>query len=92
MGDAADAILNGECCQFCGEWGDELMENGKGIGFQYTFEYCKDDDDEYCLSNLFSSIYEDENIIIKDIKVEKNKLQIIYASNENPEKNLLMFP
>lgn len=32
MGEAAEDLLDGTCCQFCGVWNDEILELAAEIG------------------------------------------------------------
>lgn len=54
MGQVADDMLDGTCCQYCGVWNDDLLEAGKDWkkgdppveweppGFPWTCEDCEE--------------------------------------------------
>lgn len=46
MGDAADMIIEGVCCQYCGEVLDEAIETGEGCGYPSSCAACSDESDE----------------------------------------------
>jgi hypothetical protein len=40
MGEAAEDILDGMCCQECGEWFDDIINGEEAPGYPRTCERC----------------------------------------------------
>ena len=40
MGQAADDVLHGLCCQLCGEWMDDIIDGAEEPGYPRTCEGC----------------------------------------------------
>lgn len=50
MGEVADDMIDGTCCQFCGVWHPDILATKEGEvftpqGYPWTCDGCKDDDD-----------------------------------------------
>lgn len=41
MGDAADDILDGCCCELCGEWFDDILNGKDPPGYPRRCEQCE---------------------------------------------------
>jgi hypothetical protein len=41
MGDAADDVLDGLCCEGCGEWFEDVLNGAEAPGFVRRCEACK---------------------------------------------------
>jgi len=41
MAEAADDVLDGSCCQLCGEWFDDVLSGDEPPGFPRTCEACE---------------------------------------------------
>lgn len=46
MGEAADDILEGLCCQYCGEWFDDVLGGAEAPGYPRSCEGCDDDNED----------------------------------------------
>ena len=51
MGDAAEDILDGTCCQQCGEWMDDILNGSHAPGYPRTCAACGGDEPERCPGN-----------------------------------------
>lgn len=54
MGEVAEDMLDGTCCQYCGVWHDDILAEAKSTetdgnftpqGFPWTCKDCKEDSD-----------------------------------------------
>lgn len=41
MGEAADDILEGFCCQYCGEYFDDILDGAEAPGYPRSCETCE---------------------------------------------------
>lgn len=47
MGEMAEAMLEGSCCEGCGEFFDDVIEGAEPPGYPRRCEGCKMEEDDY---------------------------------------------
>jgi len=45
MGEAAEDMLDGSCCEWCGEWFDDVLNGAKPPGYPRYCDACTEEED-----------------------------------------------